>query len=33
MMINMLEVNETNNMLDHQKLDVSTITMGISLVD
>lgn len=33
MMINMLEVNETNNMIDHEKLDVRTITMGISLLD
>lgn len=28
MMINMLEVNETNNMIDNEKLDVRTITMG-----
>ena len=27
MMINMLEVNETNNMIDNEKLDVRTITM------
>ena len=33
MMINMLEVNETNNMIDHEKLDVRTITMGNSLLD
>ena len=33
MMINMLEVNETNNMIDNEKLDVRTITMGISLLD
>ena len=33
MMINMLEVNETNHMIDNEKLDVRTITMGISLLD
>lgn len=32
-MINMFEVNETNNMIEHEKLDVRTITMGISLLD
>lgn len=32
-MINSLEVNETNNMIEHEKLDVRTITMGISLLD
>ena len=32
-MINMLEVNETNNMITQEKLDVRTITMGISLLD
>ncbi|MBQ9885986.1 MAG: PFL family protein [Lachnospiraceae bacterium] len=32
-MINFLEVNETNNMIEHEKLDVRTITMGISLLD
>ena len=30
-MINMQEVLETNNMIAHEKLDVRTITMGISL--
>lgn len=30
-MINMYEVNETNNMIENEKLDVRTITMGISL--
>ncbi len=32
-MINIYEVNETNNMIEHEKLDVRTITMGISLLD
>ena len=32
-MINMFEVNETNNMMTQEKLDVRTITMGISLLD
>ena len=32
-MINMFEVIETNNMIAHEKLDVRTITMGISLLD
>ena len=32
-MINIYEVNETNNMIEHKKLDVRTITMGISLLD
>lgn len=32
-MINIYEVNETNSMIEHQKLDVRTITMGISLLD
>ena len=32
-MLNMFEVNETNNMIEHEKLDVRTITMGISLLD
>ncbi|MGN0298352.1 MAG: PFL family protein [Lachnospiraceae bacterium] len=32
-MINIFEVNETNNMIEHEKLDVRTITMGISLLD
>ncbi len=32
-MINIFEVNETNQMIRHEKLDVRTITMGISLLD
>lgn len=32
-MINIYEVNETNNMIEHDKLDVRTITLGISLLD
>jgi uncharacterized protein (UPF0210 family) len=32
-MINLLEVNETNTMIEQEKLDVRTITMGISLLD
>lgn len=32
-MINLYEVNETNNMIEHEKLDVRTITLGISLLD
>lgn len=32
-MINIYEVNETNSMIEHQQLDVRTITMGISLLD
>ena len=32
-MINIFEVNETNNMISQEKLDVRTITMGISLLD
>ncbi len=32
-MINMFEVNETNHMIEHQNLDVRTITLGISLLD
>ena len=32
-MIKMFEVNETNNMITQDKLDVRTITMGISLLD
>ena len=32
-MINIHEVLETNNMIDHENLDVRTITMGISLLD
>ena len=29
-MITRLEVNETNNMIEHENLDVRTITLGIS---
>ena len=32
-MINIVEVAETNRMIDAAKLDVRTITMGISLLD
>lgn len=32
-MLNMFEVTETNNMIEQEKLDVRTITMGISLLD
>lgn len=32
-MINIFEVNETNEMIQHENLDVRTITMGISLLD
>lgn len=32
-MINYFEVNETNEMVEHDNLDVRTITMGISLLD
>jgi len=32
-MINIYEVNETLRMIDHDNLDVRTITMGISLLD
>lgn len=32
-MINILEVNETNKMIEQENLDVRTITMGISLLD
>ncbi len=32
-MINIYEVLETNNMIEHENLDVRTITMGISLLD
>ena len=32
-MLNMFEVIETNHMIEHEKLDVRTITMGISLLD
>ncbi len=32
-MINILEVNETNTMIEQEMLDVRTITLGISLLD
>ncbi|RSX55560.1 hypothetical protein D2E26_0123 [Bifidobacterium dolichotidis] len=32
-MLNIMEVHETNQMIEQEKLDVRTITMGISLVD
>ncbi|MBQ4598058.1 MAG: PFL family protein [Methanocorpusculum sp.] len=32
-MINIFEVNETNTMIQQEKLDVRTITLGISLLD
>lgn len=32
-MINIYEVLETNNMIEHENLDVRTITLGISLMD
>ena len=32
-MINIFEVSETNQMIEHENLDVRTITMGISLLD
>ena len=32
-MINILEVNETNKMIEQENLDVRTITIGISLID
>lgn len=32
-MINIYEVNETNEMIEHENLDVRTITLGISLLD
>ncbi len=32
-MINIFEVNETNNMIEQESLDVRTITLGISLLD
>ncbi len=32
-MINMFEVNETNDMIEKENLDVRTITLGISLLD
>ncbi len=32
-MINIFEVNETNNMVEHENLDVRTITIGVSLLE
>ncbi len=32
-MINIMEVSETNKMVEHENLDVRTITIGISLMD
>ena len=32
-MINIFEVNETNNMIEKDNLDVRTITLGLSLLD
>ncbi|RBP97226.1 PFL family protein [Bifidobacterium aemilianum] len=32
-MLNIMEVHETNRMIEQEKLDVRTITMGISLLD
>ena len=32
-MVNIYEVNETNKMIEHENLDVRTITLGISLLD
>ena len=32
-MINILEVTETNQMIEQENLDVRTITMGINLLD
>ena len=32
-MINIFEVNETNEMIEHDNLDVRTITLGINLID
>lgn len=32
-MINLFEVSETNKMIEHENLDVRTITIGISLLD
>ena len=32
-MINRYEVFETNNMVEHENLDVRTITIGISLLE
>lgn len=32
-MLNIMEVHETNKMIEQEQLDVRTITMGISLLD
>ena len=32
-MLNIMEVHETNHMIEQEKLDVRTITLGISLLD
>ena len=32
-MISVYEVKETNKMIEHENLDVRTITLGISLMD
>ena len=32
-MINIMEVTETNKMVEKENLDVRTITMGINLLD
>ena len=32
-MLNIMEVHETNKMIEQEKLDVRTITMSISLLD
>ena len=32
-MLNIMEVHETNQMIEQEKLDVRTITMGINLMD
>ena len=32
-MLNIMEVHETNQMIEQERLDVRTITMGISLLD
>ena len=32
-MVSLFEVNETNMMIEQEKLDVRTITLGISLLD
>ena len=32
-MLNLMEVSETNSMIEQEQLDVRTITMGINLLD